>query len=98
MSQPTEQQTTIPQEQKPKRWVYLLPLGLFVVLMVFFFYGLGHVRMGNFMFASWVIHMSMLIFFSYLVGLIMKEWKGVSKKTKRARTRVSKNLELVNRE
>lgn len=42
MSQPTEQQTTpIPQAQKPKRWVYLLPLGLFVILMVFFFYGLG---------------------------------------------------------
>ena len=47
----------------------------------FFFYGLGHVRMGNFMFASWVIHMSMLIFFSYLVGLVMKEWKNVSRKT-----------------
>jgi L-rhamnose-H+ transport protein len=47
----------------------------------FFFYGLGHVRMGNFMFASWVIHMSMLIFFSYLVGLLMKEWKNVSKRT-----------------
>ena len=47
----------------------------------FFFYGLGHVRMGNFMFASWAIHMSMLIFFSYLVGLLMKEWKNVSRKT-----------------
>jgi L-rhamnose-H+ transport protein len=47
----------------------------------FFFYGLGHVRMGNYMFASWVIHMSMLIFFSYLVGLVMKEWKQVSRKT-----------------
>lgn len=47
----------------------------------FFFYGLGHVRMGNFQFVSWVIHMSMLIFFSFLVGLIMKEWKGVSKST-----------------
>lgn len=42
MSQPTEQQTaSISQEQKPKRWIYLLPLGLFVALMVFFFYGLG---------------------------------------------------------
>ncbi len=49
----------------------------------FFFYGLGHVRMGTFMFASWVIHMSMLIFFSYLVGLVMKEWKHVSKRTYR---------------
>ncbi len=47
----------------------------------FFFYGLGHVRMGNFMFASWVIHMSMLIFFSYLVGLLMKEWKNVTRRT-----------------
>ena len=47
----------------------------------FFFYGLGHVRMGNFQFTSWVLHMSMLIFFSYLIGVIMKEWKGVNKKT-----------------
>ena len=43
----------------------------------FFFYGLGHVQMGNFQFASWVLHMSMLIFFSYIVGVLMKEWKVV---------------------
>lgn len=47
----------------------------------FFFYGLGHVKMGNFQFVSWVIHMSMLIFFSYMVGVVMKEWKNVSRKT-----------------
>jgi len=47
----------------------------------FFFYGLGHVKMGSFQFASWVLHMSMLIFFSYMVGVIMKEWKSVSSKT-----------------
>ena len=47
----------------------------------FFFYGLGHVKMGEFGYASWVIHMSMLIFFSYLVGVIMKEWKSVSRRT-----------------
>ena len=47
----------------------------------FFFYGLGHVRMGEFKFASWVIHMSMLIFFSYIVGVIMKEWRKVRVKT-----------------
>jgi L-rhamnose-H+ transport protein len=47
----------------------------------FFFYGLGHVKMGNFQFASWVLHMSMLIFFSYIVGMIMKEWKTVKPKT-----------------
>lgn len=49
----------------------------------FFFYGLGHVRMGNFHFISWVLHMSMLIFFSYIVGLIMKEWKHVQPSTNR---------------
>jgi L-rhamnose-H+ transport protein len=47
----------------------------------FFFYGLGHVKMGNFQFASWVLHMSMLIFFSYIVGLLMKEWKSVKPMT-----------------
>ncbi|MCW0481845.1 L-rhamnose/proton symporter RhaT [Gaoshiqia sediminis] len=47
----------------------------------FFFYGLGHVNMGNFQFASWVLHMSMLIFFSYIIGVLMKEWKQVSKRT-----------------
>lgn len=47
----------------------------------FFFYGLGHVKMGSFMFASWVLHMSMLIFFSYIIGVIMKEWGGVKRRT-----------------
>jgi len=47
----------------------------------FLFYGLGHVQMGNYRFISWVLHMSMLIFFSFWIGLIMKEWKSVSKKT-----------------
>ncbi len=49
----------------------------------FFFYGIGHVQMGNYGYASWVIHMSMLIFFSYIVGIIMKEWVQVTKKTNR---------------
>ena len=49
--------------------------------MQFFFYGLGHVKMGNFQFASWVLHMSMLIFFSYIVGILMKEWKSVKLQT-----------------
>lgn len=47
----------------------------------FLFYGLGHVQMGNYRFISWVLHMSMLIFFSFGIGMIMKEWKNVSKNT-----------------
>lgn len=47
----------------------------------FFFYGVGHVNMGPYQYISWVLHMSMLIFFSYIVGLIMKEWNAVQPST-----------------
>jgi L-rhamnose-H+ transport protein len=46
-----------------------------------FFYGLATVRMGVFMWASWVIHMSMLIFFSFIVGIIFREWRKVTRLT-----------------
>lgn len=63
-----------------KNWGWSALAGMFWCLQ-FFFYGLGHVKMGNFQFASWVLHMSMLIFFSYIVGVLMKEWKQVKPKT-----------------
>jgi L-rhamnose-H+ transport protein len=49
----------------------------------FFFYGLGHVRMGAFKFSSWGIHMIMLVLFSALVGLIFREWRRCSGRTHR---------------
>lgn len=49
----------------------------------FFFYGLGHVRMGNYKFTSWAIHMIMLVLFSTVAGLAMKEWKNCSAATRR---------------
>jgi L-rhamnose-H+ transport protein len=42
----------------------------------FFFYNLGHVRMGEYMFSSWAIHMIMLVLFSSLLAIAMREWKG----------------------
>lgn len=43
----------------------------------FFFYGLGHTKLGEqFGFTSWAIHMAMLVFFSAMAGLLLKEWKG----------------------
>lgn len=42
----------------------------------FFFYGLGHVRMGQFKFSSWAIHMIILIFLSCGFGVAIGEWKG----------------------
>ena len=47
----------------------------------FFFYGLGHVRMGTYKFTSWAIHMIMLVLFSAVAGLLMKEWKNTSSGT-----------------
>lgn len=47
----------------------------------FFFYGLGHTRMGDFGFTSWAIHMIMLVLFSALAGLALKEWVGSSRRT-----------------
>ena len=47
----------------------------------FFFYGLGHVRMGNYAYTSWAIHMIMLVLFSAVAGLLMKEWSGGRRRT-----------------
>jgi L-rhamnose-H+ transport protein len=48
----------------------------------FFFYNLGHVRMGEFKFTSWAIHMIMLVLISNLVGLVLKEWKTCQPRTR----------------
>lgn len=48
----------------------------------FFFYGMGHTRMGTYKFSSWAIHMVMLVLISSAVGLMLKEWSGVKLKTK----------------
>jgi L-rhamnose-H+ transport protein len=47
----------------------------------FFFYGLGHVRMGKYQYSSWAIHMIMLVLFSSVAGLLMKEWIKCRRKT-----------------
>jgi len=42
----------------------------------FFFYNLGHVRMGAYAFTSWAIHMIMLVLISNIVGVVLREWRG----------------------
>ena len=49
----------------------------------FFFYGLGHVRMGNYKFTSWAIHMIMLVIFSTIAGILIREWSGCRRRTVR---------------
>ena len=43
----------------------------------FFFYGMGTARMGEYAFAGWSIQTALVIAFSTLWGLGLKEWKGV---------------------
>ncbi|WP_262919550.1 L-rhamnose/proton symporter RhaT [Niabella hibiscisoli] len=46
----------------------------------FFFYGMGESKMGNGP-SSWILHMAFIILIANVWGLILKEWKGVGKKT-----------------
>lgn len=48
----------------------------------FFFYGLGHVRMGDLKFSSWAIHMIILILLSCGFGVAIGEWKACRFSTK----------------
>lgn len=48
----------------------------------FFFYGMGESRLGNGA-SSWILHMAFIILIANSWGVILKEWKGVNKKTYR---------------
>jgi L-rhamnose-H+ transport protein len=48
----------------------------------FFFYNLGHVRLGpQYAFSSWAIHMILLVLLSNLTALVFREWKSCSRAT-----------------
>tara|TARA_R110002124_G_scaffold20531_4_gene80351 strand:+ start:62 stop:517 length:456 start_codon:yes stop_codon:yes gene_type:complete len=46
----------------------------------FFFYGMGESKLGNGP-SSWILHMAFIILVANAWGLILNEWKGVTKKT-----------------
>jgi L-rhamnose-H+ transport protein len=48
----------------------------------FFFYNLGHVRLGaQYAFSSWAIHMILLVLLSNLVAVLFREWRGCRART-----------------
>jgi len=47
----------------------------------FFFYGMGESKLGNGA-SSWILHMAFIILVANGWGLALKEWQGVSRKTK----------------
>jgi len=65
----------------------LLPNYIFCALagvtwyLQFMFYGMGTTQMGAYDFSSWTIHMAFIIIFSTTWGLILREWRGSSKRT-----------------
>lgn len=61
---------------------YLLcALGGTMWFLQFFFYGMGESKLGNGA-SSWILHMSFIILTANVWGLVLREWNGVSKKTK----------------
>ncbi len=47
----------------------------------FFFYSMGDTRMGRYSFSSWALHMASIIIFATLWSLVLKEWRGTSRRT-----------------
>lgn len=47
----------------------------------FFFYGMGESKLGNGA-SSWILHMAFIILVSNVWGLVLNEWKGVSRRTR----------------
>jgi len=47
----------------------------------FFFYGMGESKLGNGA-SSWILHMAFIILVANMWGIVLKEWSGVSRKTK----------------
>src|SRR5664279_3832613 len=47
----------------------------------FFFYGMGESKLGNGA-SSWILHMAFIILVANMWGIALKEWKGVTTKTK----------------
>ena len=47
----------------------------------FFFYGMGESKLGNGA-SSWILHMAFIILVANGWGILLREWGGVSKKTK----------------
>jgi L-rhamnose-H+ transport protein len=64
-------------------WNYLFSaLAGAIWYLQFFFYTMGETQMGNYRFSSWTLHMASIIIFSTLWGVALKEWSGVTWRTK----------------
>jgi len=83
---PTEMALELHASQRAKlslSWNYLFSaIAGATWYMQFFFYTMGETQMGHYKFSSWTLHMASIMIFSTLWGIALKEWKGVSRRTK----------------
>jgi L-rhamnose-H+ transport protein len=74
---------THPRRAPSLTWNYLFSaLAGATWYMQFFFYTMGETQMGRYRFSSWTLHMASIMIFSTLWGVALKEWRGVSMRTK----------------
>ena len=74
---------TSPNRAPSLGWNYLFSLLAGATwYMQFFFYTMGETQMGRYKFSSWTLHMASIMIFSTLWGIALKEWRGVSVRTK----------------
>ncbi len=71
-------------QEKPSLTVNYVFSGLAGTIwyMQFFFYTMGESQMGRYKFSSWTLLMSSIIIFSTLWGILLKEWRRVSRRTR----------------
>ena len=72
---------SIRQNNLAKNYLFSALSGILWYLQ-YMFYGMGTTRMGKYDFLSWTIHMSLIIAFGNLWGLLFSEWKECHSKTK----------------
>ena len=77
-------QATLPMNepaQVPLGWNYLFcAVAGILWYLQFFFYTMGESQMVKYPFSSWTLHMSSIIIFSSLWGIVLKEWKGAGRR------------------
>jgi L-rhamnose-H+ transport protein len=65
----------------PMFWNYVFSaMGGIAWYLQFFFYSMGETQMGAYKFSSWTLHMASIIIFATMWGLILKEWRGASRR------------------
>jgi L-rhamnose-H+ transport protein len=69
-------------KKTPLKWNYLFSaLAGTTWFLQFFFYGMGESKLGNGA-SSWILHMAFIILVANMWGIVLGEWKAVTRRTR----------------